>query len=175
MAAILAAYQGDANPDGDVAVNIPVRPADPVVVPGDTTCAERVYVPAGQQNPPAGYPAPSGSGAGKAALAESTNLTTACIDIARSSSGRAATDPQTFEYYGFAKDAVSWAHFPGAAPADLTIQQLRAIYACSVTNWNEVGGQDAAVVRYLPPAGSVPAPSSSVRCSAPSRRPSAGR
>ena len=67
---------------------------------------------------------------------------------------RGATDPATFEYYGFAKDAVSWAHFPGNAPADLTVEQLRAIYSCVATNWNQVGGQDATIVRYLPPTGS---------------------
>jgi phosphate transport system substrate-binding protein len=154
MAAVLSAYQGEANPDGDLTVTIPVRPAAPIVVPGDETCEERTYVPAGQENPPAGYPAPSGSGAGKTALADAANLTTACLDLARSSSGRGATDPTTFEYYGFAKDAVSWAHFPGAAPADLTVEQLRAIYSCVVTNWNQVGGQDATIVRYLPPTGS---------------------
>jgi phosphate transport system substrate-binding protein len=156
MAAVLATYNTDgaANPDADVTVNIPVRPAPAVTVPGDDTCEQRAYVPAGQENPPASYPAPSGSGAGKNALADAANLTGACIDIARSSSGRAASDPTTFEFYGYAKDAVSWAHFPGAAPADLALATLRAIYSCTITNWNQVGGQDATIVRYLPPAGS---------------------
>jgi phosphate transport system substrate-binding protein len=156
IGAVLAAYQGDsgANPDGDAGVNIPVRPAPSVTVPGDATCEQRSYVPAGQESPPASYPAPSGSGAGKTALQAPANLASGCIDIARSSAGRAAADPAQFEYYGYAKDAVSFAHFPGAAPADLTRDQLRAIYACTVTNWSEVGGQDAAIVRYLPPAGS---------------------
>ncbi len=154
MAAVLASYQGAANPDGDLAVNIAVRPDKPVVVPADATCGERTYVSAGQENPPATYPTPSGSGAGKAALGDRANLGTACIDIARSSSGRSASDPATFEYYGFAKDAVSWAHFSDAAPADLSVAQLRKIYSCEVTNWSQVGGKDAVIVRYLPPAGS---------------------
>jgi phosphate transport system substrate-binding protein len=156
MAAVLAAYQGDAaaNPDGDIVVNLPVRPTSPVTVPGDDTCEQRTYVPAGQDAPPVTYPAPSGSGAGKAALTDPANRATACIDVARSSSGRASSDPAELEFYGYAKDAVSWAHYAGAAPADLTVEQLRAIYACTVTNWSEVGGQDAPVVRYLPPAGS---------------------
>jgi phosphate transport system substrate-binding protein len=156
MGAVLAAYRGDpaVNPDGDITVNIPVKPTEPLTVPGDDTCGERAWVTAGQDNPPTTFPAPSGSGAGKAALADSANLTTACIDIARSSAGRGGSDPATFEYYGYAKDAVSWAHYAGAAPAGLTLQQLRGIYACTITNWSEVGGQDTAIVRYLPPAGS---------------------
>jgi phosphate transport system substrate-binding protein len=156
MAAVLSAYNGDgaANPDGDVTVNIPVRPVPPVTVPGDDTCGPRDYVPAGQENPPASFPAPAGSGAGRTALKDPANLATACVDVARSSSGRVAGDPAEFEFYGYAKDAVSWAHFPGAAPADLTLEALRGIYACTVTNWGQVGGQDAPIVRYLPPAGS---------------------
>lgn len=155
MGAILGAYRTDAaaNPDGDVTVNIPVRPAG-LTVPGDATCAARSYVPAGQENPPSSYPAPSGSGQGKTALADPANRATACIDIARSSSGRGASDPAEFEYYGFAKDAVSVAAYPGAAPDGLTLAQLRGIYDCSLTNWSQVGGQDAPIVRYLPPAGS---------------------
>jgi phosphate transport system substrate-binding protein len=156
IAAVLGAYRDDAsgNPDGDVTVNVPVRPAAPLTVPADDSCAERTYVATGQQTPPTSYAAPSGSGAGKTALADPANRTTACIDVARSSSGPAASDPAEFEYYGYAKDAVSWAHFPGAAPADLTLAQLRSVYACTVTNWNQVGGQDATIIRYLPPAGS---------------------
>jgi phosphate transport system substrate-binding protein len=156
MTAILDAYRADrtANPDGDLTVNLAVRPSPSVTVPADATCEERTYVPGGQENPPITYAAPSGSGAGKTALQDAANLTTACIDIARSSSARGASDPTTFEYYGYAKDAVSWAYFPGAAPSELTLDALRGIYACTITNWNEVGGQDAPIVRYLPPAGS---------------------
>lgn len=156
VGAVLAAYGADttANPDRDVTVNIPVRPAAPVTVPADATCEQRDYVTAGQEQPPASYPAPGSSGAGRTALRDPANLGTACLDIARSSSGPSSSDPAEFEYYGFAKDAVSWASFPGAAPADLSLAALRDIYSCTVTNWNQVGGQDAAIVRYLPPAGS---------------------
>ncbi|HEY0000753.1 MAG TPA: substrate-binding domain-containing protein [Actinoplanes sp.] len=156
MTAVLDAYTADrtTNPDGDLTINIPVRPNPGLTVPADDTCEERTYVPAGQENPPAGYAAPSGSGAGKTALQDTANLTSACIDIARSSSAGGSSDPATFEYYGYAKDAVSWAHFPGAAPDELSLDALRGIYACTITNWNQVGGQDAPIVRYLPPAGS---------------------
>jgi phosphate transport system substrate-binding protein len=157
VGAVLDAYRTDrtANPDADQPVNIPVRPAaGGLTVPADATCAARAYVPAGQEQPPASLPAPAGSGAGKNALKDPANLATACVDVARSSSGRAATDPAEFEYYGYARDAVSWAHFAGAAPAGLTLAQLRDVYSCAVTNWRQLGGQDAPIVRYLPPAGS---------------------
>jgi phosphate transport system substrate-binding protein len=156
VGAILDAYRTDttANPDGDVTINVPIRPASGVTVPADETCEQRTYVTAGQENPPASYPAPASSGGGKNALKDPANLTSACIDIARSSSGRAASDPAQFEFYGYAKDAVSFARFPGAAPGNLTLAQLRDIYACTVTNWSQVGGGDATIVRYLPPAGS---------------------
>lgn len=156
VGAVLDAYRADAtaNPDGDVTINVPVRPVGGFTVPADDTCEQRTYVPAGQENPPTSYPAPASSGAGKNALKDPANLTSACVDIARSSAGRAASDPAEFEYYGYAKDAVSFAAFPGAAPADLTLDQLRGVYACTITNWSEVGGQDAPIVRYLPPVGS---------------------
>lgn len=156
MGAVLAAFAADsaANPDGDVPVNIAVRPVSPVTVPADGTCEQREYVTAGQEQPPTSYPAPGSSGAGRAALRDPANLSSACIDIARSSSGPAAADPAEFEYYGYARDAVSWAHFAGAAPSDLSLAALRGIYACTITNWSQVGGEDAAIVRYLPPAGS---------------------
>ncbi len=153
VGAVLDAYRADttANPDGDLTVNIPVTGT---TVPADETCEQRTYVPAAEAAPPTTYPAPSGSGAGKNALKDPANLTTACVDIARSSSARAASDPAEFEYYGYAKDAVSFARYPGAAPGDLTLAQLRGIYDCTITNWNQVGGTDAAIVRYLPPAAS---------------------
>jgi phosphate transport system substrate-binding protein len=42
----------------------------------------------------------------------------------------------------------------GCSAADLTVAQLRAIYSCELTNWNQAGGRDATILRYLPPAGS---------------------
>ncbi|GGK03028.1 phosphate ABC transporter substrate-binding protein [Pilimelia anulata] len=156
VGAVLAGYAADraANPDGDIPVNVPVRPAAPVDAPADATCARRGWVAAGQERPPATYAAPAGSGAGKAALVDPANRATACVDIARSSSGRAAGDPAELVYFGFARDAVSWARYPGAAPATLTLDQLRGIYSCAVTDWSAVGGAAGPIVRYLPPAAS---------------------
>src|SRR5206468_3244635 len=83
------------------------------------------------------------------------NTTTTAIDIARSSSGRGASDPSTFQYYGYALDAVGIASWPGGNSVNhLSVQEIRDIYACTVTNWNQVGGGNASIVRYIPQAGS---------------------
>jgi phosphate transport system substrate-binding protein len=79
-----------------------------------------------------------------------------CVDVARSSSARAPGDPASLEYYAFARDAVSWAAYPGAVPAshDLSLANLRAVYQCTKTNWNQVRGSNKAIQRYLPQSGS---------------------
>ena len=96
--------------------------------------------------------------------------TTGCIDIARSSRDKRDTDPANLEFYAFAKDAVTWARWQclpwrrrspaGCAPNSLTQDQLKGIYLCTepgglplYTNWNQVGGDNEPIVRYLPQAG----------------------
>ena len=158
------AANGTANPDGDHTVNIPVQANtdDPgFTVTGQGSCsANRTYVNRSVASPPTTYPAPNGSSDGKNALAGNSpfptdNISTGCIDIARSSSPRGASDPATFKYFAYALDAVSWAHFDGgAAPASLSIDQIQKIYNCTFTNWNQVGGSNAAIHRYIPQAGS---------------------
>jgi phosphate transport system substrate-binding protein len=78
------------------------------------------------------------------------------IDVARCASGRGASDPASFEFYGFAKDGVSWAASSTGAGAGvtLTLTQLRDIYKGSITNWNQVGGANAGIKVYLPQPGS---------------------
>src|SRR5262249_13704271 len=120
----------------------------------------RSYVNKTVASPPTTYPAPNGSSDGKAALQgnspfPSDNPTTGCIDIARSSSGRGASDPSTFEYYAYGLDAVGVADYDGGAgPASLSIDEVRKIYNCTFTNWNQVGGANAAIHRYIPQSGS---------------------
>jgi phosphate transport system substrate-binding protein len=155
MNAVLAAYAGNAtaNPGGVTTSNIPALPTSPFAVAADNTCEARTYVAAG--NPPTTYTAPNGSSGGRNALKDATNLTNGCIDIARSSSGRGSSDPAGFEYYAFAKDAVSWAAFSGGkAPAALTKAQIKGIYDCTFVDWSEVGGTAGRIQRYLPQAGS---------------------
>jgi hypothetical protein len=79
-----------------------------------------------------------------------------CLDIARVESG--TTSPFTNGITGVvtALDAVTWAaNRTSNAPATLTTAQLRAIYSCAVTTWNQVGGTStAAIVPVLPDAAS---------------------
>ncbi|WUI02376.1 substrate-binding domain-containing protein [Spirillospora sp. NBC_00431] len=164
--ALTTAYRGNtaANPDGDNTVNIPVQaeagsPAFNVPAQGACTSA-RNYVHKLEANQPSTYPAPNGSTDGKNALQgnapfPSDNLTTGCIDGGRSSSGPSRNDPATFEYYAYALDAVSWAHYEtSAAPASLSEAEIQGIYDCTYTNWNQVGGEDAPIHRYIPQSGS---------------------
>jgi phosphate transport system substrate-binding protein len=148
----------------DTASNVPsvLTGSQTFTVPSDKRCAAKTYD-SGANKPP------NGSGAGISALVADS---TGCIDIARSSRGRSASDPASLEFYAFAKDAVSWARFPvacpggdvapaGCAPTNLTQDQLKGIYLCDqpgnvpkFTNWNQVGGDSEPIARYLPQTGS---------------------
>jgi phosphate transport system substrate-binding protein len=153
--AIFAAANADpVNTDPDNYVNVPptLAPGAPCFnVPGDRYYGAFSYCnPATATSP---LP-PDGSTAGKTAL--NNSAATGQIDIARSSSGKGASDPLTFEYYGYAKDGVSWAASSTGAGANvtLTIAQLRGIYDGSITNWSTVGGTNTPIKVYLPQAGS---------------------
>lgn len=103
----------------------------------------------------AANPAPNGSSAGITALLNDTN---GCIDYARSSRAL-KTNPGSPELaltaVRLGGDSVTWsAASGGSAPSDLSLTQLRDIYKCNITNWNTVGGANAAIVRYVPQAGS---------------------
>ncbi len=138
------------NTDPDNFVNVPplLGAGESFTVPADPFFDEVVY---NGTNPP-----PNGSSQGKAALKASAEVPDGKIDIARSSSGRSASDPATFEYTAFATDGVTWASSATGSGAGLTLTlaQLRGIYDGSITNWNQVGGADAAIVVYLPQTGS---------------------
>jgi ABC-type phosphate transport system substrate-binding protein len=114
-------------------------------------------------------PRPDGSSAGILAakggpLALTSNLKDGkkafCTDFARSSRGRnAATDPPKgpggIIFLTLAKDAVGWASNAGSpAPKNLTTAQLNAIYSCTDTNWNQVGGKNAPIDAQLPQTSS---------------------
>jgi phosphate transport system substrate-binding protein len=145
------------NTDPDNYVNVPptLPPNTCFQVPGDR------YYPAHSYCNPATATSPlppDGSTAGKTALKNSAAIVdNGQVDVARSSSPRnTATDPATFEYYGFAKDGVSWAASSTGAGANvtLTIAQLRGIYDGSITNWSAVGGTPSPIKVYLPQVGS---------------------
>jgi ABC-type phosphate transport system substrate-binding protein len=110
---------------------------------------------------------PDGSSAGIEALNDnqtdtnktSTGQTVYCIDFARSSR---APNTTTFEdaFVALSQDAISWT-YPKVSgetnpqPTVLTLAQLTAIYNCTDTTWNEVGGSsDAPIGVVVPQAGS---------------------
>jgi phosphate transport system substrate-binding protein len=137
--------------DRDILDNILSVEANPNAVAADEHCAARTYhTPAG----PGEVLAPNGSTAGRDALKASVLAGDGCIDVARSSSGPraigtgAGQDPASFEYYAFGLDAVGWSSASAAAPQNLTLAQLRGIYNCTFTNWNQVGGTNQAIRRY---------------------------
>ncbi len=152
MNALLFGYNGGSTNGGDTAYNIPPQLTGSAgyTVNGDSHCGTITY---NASNPP-----PNGSSAGINALVADTQ---GCIDFARSSRPRGASDPANLEFYAFGRDAVTWAHFAGNAPTNLSQAQLQGIYICDqpgglpkYTNWNQVGGNNAAIRRYLPQLGS---------------------
>jgi ABC-type phosphate transport system substrate-binding protein len=106
---------------------------------------------------------PNGSSAGITALTANTHSGDHkhfCIDFARSSRARKSTDPAKgpggVVFVALAKDAVTYATNAGSnAPTNLTTAQLNAIYTCTDTTWNQVGGTShATIVPELPQVGS---------------------
>jgi ABC-type phosphate transport system substrate-binding protein len=105
----------------------------------------------------ASIPRPNGSSAGITALVNSINLGNNCIDFARSSRARNSSDPSSISFVTLARDAITWSSPAGSGspvPASLTIAQLAAIYSCTDTNWNQVGGANAPIVPVLPQTSS---------------------
>ncbi len=144
------------NKDRDKLINIAAKPTANQTIPAEGACTTaRTYG--------VGHLPPDGSGAGRKALygtdglaENANNTTTGCLDIARSSGARdVATDPNTAQFFAFAKDAVSYTYW-GAGPANLSQADLQAIYTCTKTNWNQVAGSGKAgtIQRYLPQVGS---------------------
>jgi hypothetical protein len=116
-----------------------------------------------------GSPPPNGSSAGISALRNDDNQAAAargCVDFARSSRNFTASkgDTTDLEFWAFARDAVTWSWFNVSGrhqPTNLTKAQIKGIYECSTsthkpqfTNWNQVGGTTAGIIRYLPQNGS---------------------
>ncbi|MFF7587586.1 PstS family phosphate ABC transporter substrate-binding protein [Kitasatospora purpeofusca] len=97
---------------------------------------------------------PNGSGAGITALDANTSAT---VDFARSSRAPQAGDLTTDLFVALAKDAVSWAAKNGGnAPADLTTAQLKGIYECTITNWQQISPSlaNATIKPFLPQTSS---------------------
>ncbi|MFJ9951494.1 PstS family phosphate ABC transporter substrate-binding protein [Kitasatospora sp. NPDC091207] len=93
---------------------------------------------------------PNGSGAGVNALNANTSTT---VDFARSSRAPQTGDLTSDIFVAFAKDAVSWAAKTGGnAPANLTTAQLKGIYECTTTNWQQIDPTlaNATIKPFLP-------------------------
>jgi ABC-type phosphate transport system substrate-binding protein len=107
-------------------------------------------------------PRPNGSSAGITQLAtfqKTSDGKDFCSSFARSSRARASTDPAFapggIAFVDLAGDAVTWsAQATTNAPATLTTAQLAAIYNCTDTNWNQVGGKNAPIHAFIPQSGS---------------------
>lgn len=106
---------------------------------------------------------PNGATAGLTAFY--TNQKTAdhkhyCIDFVRSARGRTSADPPRgpggVVFVTLAKDAITYAtNQTSNAPKNLTTAQLAAIYTCTATSWNQVGGSSSAAIQaFLPQTGS---------------------
>jgi ABC-type phosphate transport system substrate-binding protein len=110
----------------------------------------------------ASFPRPDGASAGikqLATFAQTTDKKYYCDNWANSARPRASTDPAYgpggVAFVNLAGDAVTWAT-PATtdAPATLTPTQLNAIFTCTDTNWDQVGGKNDPIQPFLPQSGS---------------------
>lgn len=83
---------------------------------------------------------PTGSGAGIQAVSEGR------CDIGLSSRDLKAEEAQNLNATVIAIDGIAMIANPQNSVSDLTIEQIGKIYTGEVTNWNEVGGNDAPIV-----------------------------
>lgn len=90
---------------------------------------------------------PTGSGAGITSAQEGT------ADIGLSSRPLRDTEDGV-DYVVFAIDGLAVIVHPENPVADLSIEQINAIYTGQVTNWSEVGGNDAPIAVIARDAGS---------------------
>jgi hypothetical protein len=139
--------------------------APTLLAAGDTQCADVSY---NQVQAPGTVAAAPDSGTGRDALRgsaagtypdPSTDAGRGCVDIARSGSDPRAVGPTgdstSFDYYAMALDAVSWATPSLSAPAALTLDQLRRIFDCQITDWSQLaGGASGPIQRVMPPSAS---------------------
>jgi ABC-type phosphate transport system substrate-binding protein len=112
-------------------------------------------------------PRPDGGSAGLLAFYANTvvpgHTKDFCIDYVRSTRGRSSKDPAKAKggvvFVVLAKDAITYATNGGKAgtnaPRNLTTAQLAAIYTCTDTTWNQVGGTSSKTIQpFLPQTGS---------------------
>jgi phosphate transport system substrate-binding protein len=132
----------------------PFPPNTTVTIPSDPACPTGVTYDTDPATPPPSPP--NGSGQGRTALFAATNQSTACVDIARASNGRAAGNPANSENWGFGRDAVGFVTFNGTTQVNLTQAQIRDIYDCDIKRWQDIpgSGKTGDIIRYYIQAGS---------------------
>lgn len=95
---------------------------------------------------------PNGSGAGKSRLYGASNVPQ--VDFARSSAALNDAETQAgLQLLPFARDVIVIAvsnNVQSNAPATITGQQFVDIYQGEITNWNQIGGQNGAIVPLKP-------------------------
>ncbi len=106
-------------------------------------------------------PRPDGTGQGITAFeANAKTHGYDCIDFARSSSNRLTSGdtlpkgPNGDLYVRLAEDAETYAYVPkGNVPANLSYADLKGIFGCTITNWDQIPGDstDAPIDPLLPP------------------------
>jgi ABC-type phosphate transport system substrate-binding protein len=98
-------------------------------------------------------PRPNGSGAGKTLLYGAANNTD--IDFARSSSANNANETAAgLQMFPFGLDVLVMAvsgNVPSHAPTNLTPAQIVGIYKGDITNWNQIPGGSAGVIKPKTP------------------------
>jgi Tol biopolymer transport system component len=144
-------------------INVASEQSTPLLSPADPACPDLTY-----RRPASGSEvvSPRGARAGRDALRDSApglypdatrGAGGGCVDLARSDMAPRqigpAGDPDTFEYYAYGLDVVTWATTSLRAPITLTLQQLREIYDCAIVDWGTVGGVPGPIQRVLPPVG----------------------
>jgi PBP superfamily domain len=80
-------------------------------------------------------------------------------DVVRTTAGpsgdNAGARDGRLRYFAMALDAVTWATTSPRAPKSMTLEQLRDVFACRITNWAQLpGGHAGRIQRVMPPAGS---------------------
>ncbi len=99
---------------------------------------------------------PTGSSAGVKSLlpgADVSNPYNPAIDYARSSRGPSGTEAADLTFWGYARDGISVLTFGSRANVLLTKQDLKDIYSCAKTNWNQftdVNGTPLAAGTIIP-------------------------
>ena len=137
-------------------VDVHAWQSPPVVVDGDADCPTTAW---GTPAPNGGRLSPPDANAGRDALRDSAAGTSGgrgCVDIARSDLGprsiAADGDRSTFEYYAFALDDVTWASPSLQAPPAMSVDQIRGVFSCAITDWSQLPGGGAGPIQRVFPA-----------------------